>query len=85
MEGRAAALAREGVGWVEKAVRAAERHQVEVRRQAGAPAVEALEREGAVRVLSAVDFRHGDAAEGRHRGVGYEGRSNSGMVSGVDG
>ncbi len=36
-------------------------------------------------LLSAVDFRHGDAAVGRHRGVGYERRSNSGAVSGADG
>ena len=36
-------------------------------------------------LLSAVDFRHGGAGVGRHRGVGYERRSNSGRVSGVDG
>ena len=36
-------------------------------------------------VLSAVVFRHGDAAVGRYRGVGYERRSSSGTVSGAAG
>lgn len=44
---------------------------------------ELLADRGTVHVLSAVDFRHGGAVVGRHRGVGYERRSNSGAVSGA--
>ncbi|WP_249019758.1 hypothetical protein [Conexibacter sp. S30A1] len=36
-------------------------------------------------VLSAVDFRDGDAFVRRHRGVGYERRSKSGVGSRADG